>query len=327
VLVVAAALLASCASTSRGTAASGPPSLSSVVKGRFIARVELDHGTLAVVPAGKRKARLPMQVAEAMFRAADVVDGTFRFEVFGLGVVTLSPRESAQTPTGTQPTTTSGVPSAVATTTTTGAANSAATSTTATATNGTTTTAGEPGTTGPTGATTGSTGTAPPTPPLPRYVDRLAWVGIAWGAGCPGGTGGAAPGTQYVAVVLDAQTGASVLAYTSRGTPPCGGTIQPPSVTRASELVSVPWQPVGPASTAVRVTVPACGTFFGWTDVTGAGTAPVQVVAQKPFDPECGSNAPVVQVVSDVLPLGKAQAQVPHAVLGPVDVLRTLAGG
>jgi len=269
-----------------------------------------------------------MQVAEAMFRAADVVDGTFRFEVFGLGVVTLSPRESAQTPTGTQPTTTSGVPSAVATTTTTGAANSAATSTTATATNGTTTTAGEPATTGPTGPTAGSTGTAPPTPPpLPRYDDRLAWVGIAWGAGCPGGTGGAAPGTQYVAVVLDAQTGASVLAYTSRGTPPCGGTIQPPSVTRASELVSVPWQPVGPASTAVRVTVPACGTFFGWTDVTGAGTAPVQVVAQKPFDPECGSNAPVVQVVSDVLPLGKAQAQVPHAVLGPVDVLRTLAGG
>jgi len=271
-----------------------------------------------------------MQVAQAMFRAADVVDGTFRFEVFGLGVVTLSPRVSAQTPTGTQATTTSGVPSAAATTTTTGAANSAATSTTGTATSGPPTTAGEPGTTGPAGssATTGSTGTVPPTPPpLPRYDDRLAWVGIAWGARCPGGTGAAAPGTRYVAVVLDAETGASVLAYTSRGVPPCGGTIEPPSVTRPTELVSVPWQPVGPASTAVRVTVPACGTFFGWTDVTGAGAAPVQVVAQKPFDPDCGSSASVVQVVSNVVPLGKAQAQAPHAVLGPVDVLRTLAGG
>ena len=30
---------------------------------------------------------------------------------------------------------------------------------------------------------------------------------------------------------------------------------------------------VGPASTAVRVTVPACGAYFGWTEVPGAGTA------------------------------------------------------
>jgi hypothetical protein len=130
-----------------------------------------------------------------------------------------------------------------------------------------------------------------------------------------------------VAIVIDARTGQSVLAYTSRSAPPCGGTIQPPSITRPTELVSVPWTPVGPASTSVRVTLPPCGTFFGWTDVTGPGPASIQVVAQKPFDPECGSSTPTVEVVDDVVPVGNAQAQVPHAVLGPVDALRTLAGG
>ena len=74
------------------------------------------------------------------------------------------------------------------------------------------------------------------------------------------------------------------------------------------------------------MTIPACATFFGWTDVAGPGPAPIQVVAQDPFDPACGSSASVIEIVDDVVPLGKVQAQIPHAVLGPVDVLRTLAG-
>ncbi len=94
-----------------------------------------------------------------------------------------------------------------------------------------------------------------------------------------------------------------------------------------AELVSVPWQPAGPTSTAVRVTMPACSTYFGWTEVPGQGAASVQVVVRRPFDPDCGSTTPTIQTVDDVVPLGNGQAQVPHAPLGPVDGLRTLPGG
>lgn len=317
-LVVTAGTLASCTTAPKGGAASGPPTLSSVVRGRFVSRVELDNGDLVVAPAGRRKALVSAQSAQAMFRAADVVDGSYRFAVFGLGVVTLSPQVSTPTTAPAPTTPTSVAPSLPPGTTTTAAPTTSETGATPPA--DSTATTASPGTT----ATTATT--APASSLLPRYDDRLAWVGIAWGASCPGQAGGTAPGTRYVAVVLDAQTGRSVLAYTSQSAPACGGPVQPPSVTLPTELVSVPWQAVGPTSTAVRVTIPACATFFGWTDVTGPAPAPIQVVAQEPFDPACGSSASSVEVVGSVVPLGKVQAQIPHAVLGPVDVLRTLAG-
>jgi hypothetical protein len=130
-----------------------------------------------------------------------------------------------------------------------------------------------------------------------------------------------------VAVVFDANTGHSAVAYASRGPASCGGPVLAPSVSRPDELVSVPWQPVGSSSTAVRVTMPACGRYFGWTEVPGIGGGSIQVVASIPFDPECGSTAPATQVVDNVVPLGTAQSQLVHAALGPVDGLRTLAGG
>jgi hypothetical protein len=129
-----------------------------------------------------------------------------------------------------------------------------------------------------------------------------------------------------VAVVFDAETGRSVIAYTSRSAATCNGPVQPASVSRPDELVSIPWQAVGPASTAVHVTLPACATYYGWTEVAGSGTDSVQVVARVPFDSGCSSNVPVTETVDDVVPLGKAQAQVPHAALGAVDILRTLPG-
>jgi hypothetical protein len=130
-----------------------------------------------------------------------------------------------------------------------------------------------------------------------------------------------------VAVVFDADTGRSAVAYASRGPASCSGPVLAPSVSRPDELVSVPWQPVGASSTAVRVTMPACSAYFGWTEVPGTGDGSIQVVASTPFDPECGSTAPTVQVVDNVVPLGNSQAQLLHAPLGPVDGLRTLAGG
>jgi hypothetical protein len=155
----------------------------------------------------------------------------------------------------------------------------------------------------------------------------LAWVGIAWGADCPERAGAPRLATRYVAVVIDADTGRSVIAYMSRSSVACSGPVLPASVSRPNELVSVPWQPQGPTSTAVRVTLPACATYFGWTEVPSPSAASVQVEASKPFDPDCGSTATTVQTVDNVVPLGAAQNKVPHAALGPVDGLRTLPGG
>jgi hypothetical protein len=93
---------------------------------------------------------------------------------------------------------------------------------------------------------------------LPGYHDRLAWVGITWGAAenCPGSTTTDPASTStpsYVAVVIDAQTEHRVIAYRSGGSSPCTGATEGPSVIEPDELLSVPWQPVGPSSTAVEV--------------------------------------------------------------------------
>jgi hypothetical protein len=180
------------------------------------------------------------------------------------------------------------------------------------------------GTTSSTATTEAPTTTAPPPP---SYDDRLAWVGIAWGADCPARPGAPRLATRYVVVVIDADTGGSVVAYTSRSSAACSGPVMAPSISRPNELVSIPWEPVGPTSTSVRVTMPPCATYFGWTQLPGQSAAPIQVVASKPFDPDCGSKASSSLIVGNVVPLGATQAHVPHAALGPVDGLRTLAGG
>src|ERR1700688_2720276 len=307
VLVVVAAIVTSCAATPKSGDGTGLPSLSSVAKGRFVCIVDLDNGGWQVDPAGKTTARISVATATAMFNAADVVDGPYRFSVIGLGVVTLSPSVSAAT---TSAPATSGAGTEQSTTSVAGSS--------------TTTTTGSPSTPGSASTTVATPRT---TAPLPRYDNRLAWVGIAWGVDCPTGAVGSRASMRYTAVVFDAETGRSVLAYISRGASTCHGPIRSPSIVRPAELVSVPWQPVGPTSTAVRVTMPACSTYFGWTTIPGPATASVQVVARSPFDPECGSQAALTQVVDDVIPLGNTQTQVPHAEVGPIDGLRTLPGG
>jgi len=344
-VVVMVATLTSCATLSHRRAASKLPSISSVVAARFVTRVELDNGELVVVPPGKVRAHVSASAARSMFDAADVVDGAYPFAVIGLGVVTISSELTTTTSSQpsaestTIPSTGTGTPNAgtgagstTTTTTTTSLPAKPATvttglpTTTSTANPTTSSTAGSTASPG-TEASSTTTITAPPTPTLPGYVGRLAWVGIAWGAGCPVHAEGSRLPTRYIAVVFDAQTGHSVIAYTSRGAASCGGPIEPPSVGRPTELLSVPWQPVGPNSTAVRVTMPACSTYFGWTDVANTGSTSVQVVAKTPFDPECGATTTSTLVVDDVVPLGSAQARVLHAALGPVDGLRTLPSG
>lgn len=277
-----------------------------MVRGHFVLRVELDRGDLVIVPSGRLKPRISAKTAEALFAATDVVDGSYRFAVLGLGLATVSGDVASAPTPSTGPSTTTSTTQLPTTTT--------ASTTTATSPSGST--------------TTSTTLIAPPaTPTLPHYDHRLAWVGIAWDANCPGASGGSHLATRYVVVIFDAQTGGSVIAYTSRSTVACSGPVLPPTISRPSELVSVPWQPIAPSRTAVRVTMPACSTYFGWTEVPGPSASSIQVVASKPFDPECGSRADNVQDIDNVVPLGTAQTQVLHAALGPVDGLQTLPGG
>ena len=183
--------------------------------------------------------------------------------------------------------------------------------------------------------TTGVPTTAPalgtsPTTTLPAYHRRLAWVGIAWGATvtCGPSTTTQAPSgtaTSYVAVVIDARTAHRVIAYRSAGMSPCTGVSETPSVSEPDELLSVPWQPVGPSSTAVQIQVPPCGRYFGWTQVPEAGGALAdQVVVAVPFDPACGTTVAESQPVDQVVPLGAGQGQVAHAPVGPVQALQAL---
>ena len=308
-LVAAALVTTACATAS--TAGSGPgqgsssgsPALTSVASGRYVAPIDLDDGDLMVDPPGAARAHVPRSVAEAMFRASSVVDGTYRFSIIGLGVATLAPTvASVGSPT-------SSTPSVAPPSNTAGAAATGGTSAV---------------------TATSLSGVAPPTGAAATYNDRLAWVGIAWGSvqSCPSAPANSSTATthatRYEAVLFDAQTGGSALAFTSGGVAPCGGRTEPATVSQPVELVSVPWQAVSPRSTAVSATIPPCAQYFGWTQVAAVGAGTVQVVASAPFGAECGTTTSSTRVVDDVIPLGSAQAQVGHAALGPVAAMHSL---
>ena len=157
---------------------------------------------------------------------------------------------------------------------------------------------------------------------VPAYDARLAWVGLAWGSACAS-SDDRSKDTRLVAVVFDAQTGRDVVAYTN-GAGGCDAGSEPPRVSVPDELVSVPWQPVGPASTAVVATLPACATYYGWTELSGQDAGALEVVARRPYEPDCTPATEHPQTVDNVVPLGGGQSQVPHAALGPVDALRNL---
>jgi hypothetical protein len=304
------------------------PSITAVLKSRFNDLIDLDNGDLVVAPPPTTaRATVTERQADAMFEATDAVQGPYEFAILGLGLVTVAPRVENPAPTTTSPPVSSG---SVATT---GPSTTIPLPSTTTApTTSPTTTPGST-TTGPTTATTGAGVAVPPSTLLPGYHDRLAWVGIVWGptGACPGGTTTvpASPrSTTYVAIVIDARTGQRVIAYRSGGVSACTGAIQTPSVTEPNELLSVPWQPVGPTSTAVQIQIPACGHYYGWTQVptTGGGLAD-QVVVSVPFDPTCGSTVPQTQAVDQVVPLGSGQGLVDHAPVGPVQALEALPSG
>jgi hypothetical protein len=291
-----------------------------VVKNRYALPVDLDHGGLVVTPppAGAKPV-VSESEASALFEATDAVQGPHPYAILGLGIVTVA-ASAERTPSPTT-TTTAAPPSTLPPTT----APPPPTTTTTTVPPITTTTAATPSTSAPL-----TTPTTPAAPVLPSYRRRLAWVGIVWGApeSCAGSTTTqpATPGTiSYIAVLIDARTGHRVLTYRSGGASPCDGTTRSPAVTEPSELLSVSWQPVGPASTAVQIQIPPCGRYYGWTQLptTGTGIAD-QVVVSVPFDPTCGATVSQSQSIDQVVPLGPGQALVGHATTGPIKALQTL---
>jgi hypothetical protein len=272
-----------------------------VVNARFATAVELDHDGLLVTPPSVREARtatVTESEAEAMFDATDAVAGAHPFAILGLGLVTVATNVEEPSTTTTTPPPTSSLPS---------------------------TTAGAP-VSSTSDATTSPT--TPLSPALPTYHHRLAWVGIVWGppgvcAGTTTTSPASAAATTYIAIVIDARTGHRVLAYRSGGASPCTSTSQAPAVTEPNELVSVPWQAVGPTSTAVQIEVPPCGHYYGWTQVPAAGGATAaQVVVAVPFDPTCGATTSQSQAIDQVVPLGTNPLG--HAPVGPVQALQAL---
>ena len=123
-----------------------------------------------------------------------------------------------------------------------------------------------------------------------------------------------------IAVVIDAYTGEDETQIQVPGG--CAGPGSP-VISRPYELESVPWAPVGQASTAITVRIPTCGVYVGWTVLNNA-TGATQVQAAVPYDPKCKSTAPDSKVINLVVPLGPSQNAVPHAAVGEIDHLDVL---
>jgi len=85
-----------------------------------------------------------------------------------------------------------------------------------------------------------------------------------------------------------------------------------------------PGNPSARPSTAVQIQVPACGHYYGWTQVpTTGGGVDDQVVVAVPFDPKCGSaGAPEANRWTRSFPPRIGPVLTGHAPVGPVQALQ-----
>jgi hypothetical protein len=120
---------------------------------------------------------------------------------------------------------------------------------------------------------------------LPSYQGRLAWVALVLSSFNPGAIAGLGcfNGPPEI-VVLDAGTGHDVLDFASPGRsascPPLETVPTTPTVTAATEVVSIPWTAIGGRRNAqqpqyfdwhIRVTTPACATVRQGESVASPG--------------------------------------------------------
>jgi hypothetical protein len=180
----------------------------------------------------------------------------------------------------------------------------------------------------------------------PTVTVLPAWIGFGTAStfSCPAmiaptgptTTEQAPPTPGYAAVILGAASGAPAITYGSRGAI-CGSPPTGPTVSPASEVVSVPWVETGPESggeIADQASVPTCGTLAGesgggnstsmtWTvnavvpdaELGCAGTRTVEVTMRVTLPNLPGVPATVVTSIGHG-PLGPVQQARPG---GPVD--------
>ena len=157
-------------------------------------------------------------------------------------------------------------------------------------------------------------------------VHRLpAWVGLAWGGAvaCPMIPAASntpvpqvLPSNGYVAVVVDARSGAPAFTYAARSSS-CGERPTGPKIAMATKTLSIPWRQVAPrAGATIRVSfrLPPCGRLVS-TDVSGSSAAAtVELDATTPDEP-LPCPAPVTRTTRVNV---ATAATVDHAPLGLV---------
>jgi hypothetical protein len=152
---------------------------------------------------------------------------------------------------------------------------------------------------------------------VPRVTKLLAWVGFARSsemANCPNEAPGstATPGLSgtalasdgYGAVVIGAAHGAPAVAYTAPSV--LCGSVQPASLTQASEVVSVPWRAVTGVvneSIRIRVSMPACGSLEGFSS---GGSAKVSTITVNAIVPDVHGPCAGASDIDETVPLGPA---------------------
>jgi hypothetical protein len=151
---------------------------------------------------------------------------------------------------------------------------------------------------------------------IPRLKRLRAWVGFARSpevANCPaefpsatsnptGESGVALPSSGYAAVVIGTGHGAPAVTYTAR-TALCG-TVQPPAVAAANEVLSVPWRVVTGVendSIALRASLPDCGQLQG---VNSAGSAKVVTIIVDAVVPDVHGRCHGPHTVRQTVALG-----------------------
>jgi hypothetical protein len=184
------------------------------------------------------------------------------------------------------------------------------------------------------------------TPGDTTVVRRLpAWVGFAWGgaSSCPAESATSTtspasipPSSGYTAAVVGAATGTPALVYTAAGST-CGSAPTGPTVSAATETLSVPWTPTGPVrhgKLTVSYTAPSCATLAkaGGQGNLRSGTFTLTVDVAVPFDrARCAGRAEhttTVQLLPTHLPPGSptpptAGISLRHGTLGPAPQLQT----
>ena len=68
----------------------------------------------------------------------------------------------------------------------------------------------------------------------------------------------------------------------------------------------------------MSATIPACGSYVGWTELMIGRFTAIQVEAAVPYDPQCANLAPASKVIEPRRDRsGPGQSTVPHAPIGP----------